>query len=36
MENAPLSKRSIAFGLALALACVVNAVIVVVKKRAPR
>jgi len=33
MENIPLSKRSIAFGLALAITCVVNAVIVVVKEK---
>jgi hypothetical protein len=33
MENATLSKRSIAFGLALAIACVVNAAIVVVKEK---
>jgi hypothetical protein len=33
MENTTLSKRSIAFGLALAVACVANAVIVVVKEK---
>ncbi|MDR3405635.1 MAG: hypothetical protein P4L99_24280 [Chthoniobacter sp.] len=35
MENTTLSKRSIAFGLALAVACVVNALIVVVKEKSP-
>jgi len=33
MENTTISKRSIAFGLALAVACVVNAIIVVVKEK---
>jgi hypothetical protein len=33
MENTTLSKRGIAFGLALAVACVANAVIVVVKEK---
>ncbi|MEP6667837.1 MAG: hypothetical protein ABJF10_01710 [Chthoniobacter sp.] len=33
MENTTLSKRTIAFGLALAVACVVNAIIVVVKEK---
>jgi len=33
MENTTLSKRTVAFGIALAIACVVNAVIVVVKEK---
>ncbi|MEI6534314.1 MAG: hypothetical protein WCN98_03160 [Verrucomicrobiaceae bacterium] len=33
MENTSLSKNSVSFGLALALACVVNAIIVVVKEK---
>ena len=33
MENNTISKRSIGFGLALAVACTVNAVIVVVKEK---
>ena len=33
MENPSLSKRSIAFGVALAVACVINALIVVVKEK---
>jgi hypothetical protein len=33
MENSTLSKRSIGFGLALAVACVINALIVVVKEK---
>jgi len=33
MENTSLSKRSVAFGIALAVACVVNALIVVVKEK---
>jgi len=35
METAPLSKHSISFGLALAIACIVNALIVVVKEKSP-
>src|SRR5271165_2701257 len=34
-NNTPLSKHSIAFGIALAIACVVNALIVVVKEKSP-
>ena len=34
-DNTPLSRQSIAFGIALAIACVVNALIVVVKERSP-
>jgi hypothetical protein len=33
METTPLSKRSVAFGLALAVACIANALIVVVKEK---
>jgi len=33
MDNPPLSKRSVAFGLAASIACLVNAVIVVVKEK---
>lgn len=33
MENSSLSKRTVAFGIALAIACVVNAVIVVIKEK---
>jgi hypothetical protein len=33
MEKNPISKRSIAFGIALAVACVVNALIVIVKEK---
>ena len=33
--NTPLTKQSIAFGIALAIACVVNALIVVVKEKSP-
>jgi hypothetical protein len=33
MENSTLSKRSVGFGLALSAACVVNAVIVIVKEK---
>jgi hypothetical protein len=33
MENTGLSKRTIAFGIALALACVINALLVVVKEK---
>jgi len=33
MENPTLSKRTAAFGLAAAIACLVNAVIVVVKEK---
>ena len=34
-NNTPLSRSSIAFGIALAIACVVNALIVVVKEKSP-
>jgi len=34
-NNAPLSRQSIAFGIALAIASVVNALIVVVKEKSP-
>ena len=34
-NNTPLSKQSIAFGIALSIACVVNALIVVVKEKSP-
>ncbi|EDY16591.1 conserved hypothetical protein [Chthoniobacter flavus Ellin428] len=33
MENTTLSKRTVSFGLALAAACVINAIIVVVKEK---
>jgi len=33
IESPTISKRSIAFGLALAVACIVNAIIVVVKEK---
>jgi len=33
MENPALAKRTIAFGLAVAIACVVNAIIVVLKEK---
>ena len=33
METTPLSKHSVSFGLALALTCIINAVIVVVKEK---
>jgi hypothetical protein len=33
MENSTISKRSIGFGLALAVTCIVNSLIVVVKER---
>ena len=33
MDNNTISKRSIGFGLALAIACIVNAIIVVVKEK---
>ncbi len=33
MEKTTISKRSIAFGLALAIACIINAFIVVVKEK---
>jgi hypothetical protein len=32
MENSDISKRSVAFGVALAVACVVNSLMVVVKE----
>jgi hypothetical protein len=35
MENPPLAKRTVAFGVAVAIACVVNAVIVVIKEKNP-
>ena len=34
-NNTPLSRHSIAFGIALAIACVANALIVVVKEKSP-
>ena len=34
-NNTPLSKQSVAFGIAVAIACVVNALIVVVKEKSP-
>jgi hypothetical protein len=33
MENTPLSKRTVGFGLAVAIACIVNAIIVVAKEK---
>ena len=33
MENTTLSKRTVSFGIALAVACVINAIIVVVKEK---
>ena len=33
MENAPISKRGTAFGIALAVACVINALLVVAKEK---
>ena len=33
MENSTVSKRSIGFGLALAVACILNSLIVVVKEK---
>lgn len=33
MENPPLSKRTVGFGLAVGIACVVNAIIVVIKEK---
>jgi hypothetical protein len=33
MENAPLSKRTVGFGLAVAIACIVNAIVVVAKEK---
>jgi hypothetical protein len=33
MENLPLSKRTTGFGLAVAIACIVNAIIVVAKEK---
>lgn len=33
MENPTLSKRTVAFGLAVGIACVVNAIIVVIKEK---
>jgi Na+/H+-translocating membrane pyrophosphatase len=33
MDNTAVSKRSVTFGLALAVACVINALIVVVKEK---
>lgn len=35
MENSPLSKYSTAFGLSLGMACVLNALLVVVKEKSP-
>jgi hypothetical protein len=33
MENNPLSQRTVGFGLALAVTCLVNAIIVIVKEK---
>jgi hypothetical protein len=33
MQNTPLSKRTVGFGFAVAIACIVNAVIVVAKEK---
>jgi hypothetical protein len=33
MDNTTLSKNSVAFGLALAITCVVNAIVVIIKEK---
>ena len=35
MENRPVSKYTISFGLSLALTCLINALLVVVKEKSP-